>query len=211
MSGNPRLLPVIIASIAVVAAVVVIVVASVIPIPGFPDLAPGQADGRLVYVNGDNCLRIADLDTATTSELRCEDDRESFDALTWTEEGIQAVLYRPSGAVLHTIDPTTGDVLATEDISDDAFDRRLGEDRVDVWTDREEGRIVVRTPDGAVVFEDEAPSSYWIEYGVEGPTGMWAIVDSEGRLAILDVGETPRLVDDDVRSWLSVAWEPVSG
>ena len=210
MKDNPRLLPVIGASVAVITAVAVIIVLSVIPLPSFPDLAPGQAEGRLVYVDWDNCLRVADLDRATTSELRCEGDRDSFDGLDWTDRGIEVVLYQPMGPILQVIDPETGSVIATEELNDNDFDRRIARS-IDIWTDREEGKIVVRTPDGTVVFEAEAPSSYWIEYGEAGPNGTWSIVDSEGRLAVLDIGGTPRLVDDNVRSWMSVAWEPISG
>ncbi len=210
MKNDPRLLPVLSASVAVIIAVVVIIVLSMIPLPNFPDLAPGQAEGRLVYVDWDNCLRVADLDRATTTELRCEGDRDSFDGLDWTDEGIEVVLYQPMGPILQVIDPETGSVIATEELNDNDFDRRIARS-IDIWTDREEGKIVMRTPDGTVVFEAEAPSSYWIEYGETGPDGTWAIVDSEGRLAILEIGQTPRLVDEDVRSWMSVAWEPVSG
>ena len=127
-----------------------------------------------------------------------------------TDQGIEVVLYQPMGPILQVIDPETGSVIATEELNDNDFDRRIARS-IDIWTDREEGKIVVRTPDGTVVFEAEAPSSYWIEYGEAGPNGTWSIVDSEGRLAVLDIGGTPRLVDDNVRSWMSVAWEPISG
>ena len=207
MSDNPRLIPVVSASVAVIAIVAVVITLSVIPFPDFPDLRAGQAEGRIAYITWDNCIRVADLAAAETPEIFCGSDRDSIDALAWDESGISFVMWMSGGQTLRTIDPATGDVISTEQLADNEFDRRVAV-AIDVWTDRQDGQIVVRTPDGDIVFRATAPDSYWIEYGAQSPTGTWAIVDSEGRLAVLEDTGSGWLVDDNVRSWQSAAWSP---
>lgn len=208
MNDNPRLLPVIITSVVVIAAVVAVIVFSAIPFPDFPDLQEGDAEGRIAYVTRDNCIRVADLAAAETPELLCESERESsIDALVWDETGISYIMWNPGGQTLRTVDPDTGETLSTEQVADDEFDRRLSLE-TSIWTDRRDGRIVVRTQDGDLVFEASAPGSYWIEFGAQSADGTWAIVDSEGRLAVLTSTSSGWLVDDEVRSWQAAVWAP---
>ncbi len=209
MSANRRLVPVVIASVAVVAVVVTVLVIAVIPFPEFLQPVAGQFDGRLAFVNEDNCINVADLASTSIEEVFCETDASFVEQLSWTDEGIGFVVYTNT-TILRFIDPDTGAVLSTETV--DAGDaRRVPEPLAsDVYSDRIGDDVVLR--DGAdIVLRLTAPDRYWVEHGIRRADGLYAITDSQGRLAVFRVNTTPVLIAEGVRGWGAVAWEPVSG
>lgn len=210
MADNRRLVPVVVGSVAVVAVVATIIALSVVPFPEFPALAGGEFSGRLAFVDEANCLHVADLDSAEVRELYCEESERAFvEHLTWTDEGLGLVFYTNTGS-LRIIDPETGAVLSTDEI-DPTEERQVPEGPSSgVFMDREDDQVVLR--DGSTELgRFTAPDRYFIEYGVKRDDGVYAVIDSQGRLAVLRAGSTPKLVAEDVRPWGAVAWEPLNG
>ncbi len=209
MTTNRRLIPVVAASVAVIATVAVVLAIAVIPFPEFAPLTAGEFDGRIAFVDQDNCLHVADLDRATTREVLCESDNSFIEQLAWTEEGLGFVIYT-NATIRRVIDPDTGAVLITETF--DPADGREVPGRLDsdVYMDKDGNEAVLR--DGAdEVLRFSAPDRYWIEFGIKRTDGLYAFTDSQGRLAVFRANTSPVLVAEDVRSWGGFAWEPLSG
>ena len=209
MTTNRRLIPVVVASLAIVAVVVTVLTIAVIPFPEFSEPLAGEVEGRLAFVDQDNCIHVADLATVTATELFCESEGSFIEQLSWTEDGLAFVIYT-NATVLRHIDPETGAVLSTETI--DPVDGRELPRRIDsdLYMDKDGDTAVLR--DGAdIVLRLEAPDRYWIEYGAKRADGLYAFTDSQGRLAVFRANTTPVLVAEDVRSWGGFAWEPFSG
>lgn len=210
MTQNRRLVPVVVGSVAVIAVVATIIALAVVPFPEFPALSAGEFSGRLAFVDDANCLHVADLDLAVIREVYCEDtDRAFVENLSWTDEGLGFVFYTNVGN-LRFIDPDTGAILSTEEI-DTMEGRPVPEGPSSgVFMDREGDEVVLR--DGSTELgRFIAPDRYFIEYGIKRDDGVYAVIDSQGRLAVLRAGSTPRLIAEDVRPWGAVAWEPLNG
>ena len=209
MTTNRRLIPVVAASLIVVAIIVTVLAIAVIPFPEFSEPLAGEFEGRLAFVDQDNCIHVADLATVTITEVFCESEGSFVEQLSWTDEGLAFVIYT-NATILRHIDPDTGVVLSTETI--DPVDGREVPGRVDsdLYMDKDGDTAVLR--DGAdIVLRVEAPDRYWIEYGAKRTDGLYAFTDSQGRLAVFRANTTPVLIAEDVRSWGGFAWEPFSG
>ena len=209
MTTNRRLIPVVVASLAIVAIVVTVLMIAVIPFPEFAKPLAGEFEGRLAFVDSDNCIHVADLATVTITEVFCESEGSFVEQLSWADDGLTFVIYT-NATILRRIDPDSGEVLATEAI--DPVDGREVPGRVasDLYMDKDGDTAVLR--DGAaIVLRLEAPDRYWIEYGAERADGLYAFTDSQGRLAVFRANTTPVLIAEDVRSWGGFAWEPLSG
>lgn len=210
MAQNRRLVPVVVGSVAVIAIVATIIALAVVPLPEFPALAAGEFTGRLAFVDEDNCVHVANLETAAVREIYCEESEQVFiDRLTWTDEGLGFVFHTNVGN-LRFIDPETGAVLSTEEFDETKEREAPDYPSSDVFTDREGEEVILR--DGTrVLVRFTAPDRYWIEFGIERDDGVYAVIDSQGRLAVLRADSTPKLVAEDVRPWGAVAWEPLNG
>ena len=193
-------------SVFVLGGVVVVLVTALVPLPHFDSISPAQFAGRLAFVDDDNCIFLAELETADLTEIRCESERGWVDDLRWTEEGLEVTTYlnQPTTKV---IDPADGTILATK-IGDEVSPRS------------EAGDFVIDSPQrGTVVLNDAelnellrltGPERYWIESVSSNDSGLISFVDSHGRLAIFEPpGSVPVLVADSIRSWPAPAWEPM--
>lgn len=205
---NRRLIGAVVAATAVITAVVVIIAVSVVPFPGFTELAAGTFSGSLAFVGEDNCVHVADLGSAATTELRCESEQNRIERLEWTAQGIEATTYFniPTTKVL---DPGTGEVLETRSGEEmpEPVDRSGGELAVG-WP--EDGVIAIYDEQGDELLRLDAPERYRIESPMTSPDGdLIAFVDSVNRVAVFDRnGRGPYQVTDDASSWPPITWMP---
>jgi hypothetical protein len=206
-----RLITSLVASAVVVAAVIVIIVVALIPLPEFSELPEGRFTGSLAFIDEGNCLNVADLEKATLTELRCENDNSYIEYLGWTEKGVEATTFQ-NRATTKVLDPVTGEVLETKTGDESYLDPSANEDPMDgLVTDQPEpGVVVLYDSSGTELLRLEAPEQYYITSAARRPDGhLIAIADSSGRLGVFEVdGPGPYLVADNVRSWPAPVWAP---
>ncbi len=193
------------AAATIVGGVVLVVILAVIPLPDFGNPLEGRFEGALAYIDTDNCVNVARLNEATTRELRCEPDRVWVDDLQWTSEGLEVTTYlnQPTTKIL---DPKDGSVIDTMPGVVVAPRTQLDGFVIDRPAP---GELVVTDMAGNELIALEGPESYWIEAVTGDGSGLFALVDSHGRLAVFDTGrDHPSLVGEDVRAWPPPAWQP---
>lgn len=205
-----------VAAAVVVAAALVIVVLGGVTLPSYPSMAddpfPG-VDGRVAFIRGDwpeRCLYVVAADgQSQPSELRCD---ELYEPISWDEEDGTVVVetIAPNGPELTHIDPTSGDIVATESMSEGPAprvptmaDRAQRDDGTSLQiTLRERSSSLVRIdPDGTrtVLLEYSGYGRFSWESVGWSPDGQWAVVsDSEQRVFVVDPedGDARLLVDD---------------
>ncbi|MFU8841146.1 MAG: hypothetical protein ACNA8R_10560 [Nitriliruptoraceae bacterium] len=201
------------------AAVVIVTVALVLLFglarpPALPTLAE-QPEPDLPAVawlqwDRDNCLMVATADGALR-EVTCSVRGE--EVLGWDDDGIALLVWERTEAI-EVLDPDTGDVVGRRALPGDPWEEREGDwRRID--TRNLDGVLTVRL-DGEVIWEVEAPESYWLNTGTVSPDDRFVVaVDSADRLLLLDAtgAQEPRVWLEDVMSWQAAVWEgtPVPG
>ncbi len=202
-----RLVAALVASALVIGAVVLVITLSVIPLPDFDELPSATLSGSLAFVSDDNCVHLAQLETASVSELRCEPERSWIEHLAWTEDGIEATTFG-NVVVTKTLDPATGEILETV-VREAGLPPEPSPTPQWVIVDRPQpGVIVLSDSSGDELLRIEAPERYWIEPAAVDD-GAVAFVDSTERLAVFEPhGAGPFLVAENVRSWPPPVWEP---
>lgn len=198
-------------SVLVVGVVIVIIVAAMIPLPELTDLPEGRFDEAIVFVDEDNCIHVADLRPATTTELRCEPEQNWIEHLAWADDGIEETTFM-NGPTTKLLDPDTGEILETR-IGDWTSEPPVTEDQFDGMTvDRpEEAKIVIYDRTGDTLLSLDAPERYWIQSALRSPGEgqLVAFTDSAGRLGVFEPGGGgPYLVAQDLRGWPPPAWSP---
>lgn len=198
----------VIASMAVIALVIVVIALSLVPLPDFAALEPGQLSGSVAFVDEENCVLIADLERASVDELRCEPEQGWIDELAWSDRGIEITAYlnQPTTRVL---DPSTGEVVDT--LVGDEVIVEPPENAGTLLVDRRsENEVVIFDENGRELLSLPASERYWVEVAAPSPDGeAVAFVDSLGRLAVFDRKTVePTLVFEDVRSWPYPVWRP---
>lgn len=207
---RPRSLPALLAAAGVVVVTVVLVLLFGLarppelsslaedPEPGLPAVAWVHWD------RGESCLTVATAD-AETREVTCGLRGEEI--LAWEADGIAVVVWGPNEQ-LEVIDPDTGEVVETRALEQDAWrEPRPAFDGVNAR--QHDGVLTVRL-DGTIVWEVDAPESYWLNPGSVSPDGRYlAAFDSADRLLLLDAtGEQePRVWLEDVEGWQPPVWE----
>jgi hypothetical protein len=194
----------------VIALVVVIVLLAVVPLPEFATLPEGKLTGSLVFVDEGNCVVVADLETVTTRELRCESENNYIEYLDWTEKGVEETTFQ-NRATTRVLDPVSGEVLETNILGDSPIGLNDRDPMDAMTTDQPEtGVVVLYDSSGTELLRLEAPERYYITSAAHQPDGnLIAIADSSGRLGVFEVdGPRPYLVADNVRSWPAPVWSP---
>ena len=208
MSVGGRVVVSISAAVLLLVAVVVILITALVPLPQFGPLQPSQYEGGIAFVDTDNCIFVARLETAETMELRCEPERGWIDDLQWTDEGLELTTYlnQPTTKV---IDPSDGTVLATR--IGDQVAPRLDSNKY-VVDSPERGTVVLTDASSTELLRLQGPERYWIDSVSDDGSGLISLVDTHGRLAIFELpGTAPTLVAQGVRSWPAPVWEPRTG
>jgi hypothetical protein len=182
---------------------------------GPPELAsvdastrPQQSLAVLGYVESERSQCLVVVEPAGTSRtVRC--DLDAGPLLGWDDRGILMLRFTRSGERIETIDPVSGDVVASDpsDPSESPFGR--WDPRID--SDRGRGSLTVRDEDGSVIWQlDDAPEGYYIVGSDLHPaTGMVVLLDSAGRLLVIPDGASePRVwVEDLGVGFGELAWE----
>jgi len=199
---------------AAIVAVVTVVLVVTIGVARPPELeAVGAADRpeRSLALFGwrdeGSCLDIVAPDGSQRT-VRCG-MQEYGPPLVWDERGIGLVRYGPAGEQIVIIDVATGLVVAREPLVRDVGDERAPFGLL-ASSERESGQLVVRDPDGRVVWRVDAPEQYRISgSALDAATGRLALLDSARRLLVLAPGGTePRVWAADVRlSYAELLWE----
>jgi hypothetical protein len=156
------------------------------------------------------CLQVATADTEVR-EVTC--GLRGEEVLGWDEVGIGTLVWERTEAV-EVLDPETGEVVEVRSLRGDPWEEREREwSRVD--TRNHDGVLTVRL-DGTVLWEVEAPESYWLHASAVSPDGRYVVaVDSADRLLLLDAtgAREPRVWLEDMDSWQTPVWEgtPIPG
>jgi hypothetical protein len=153
-----------------------------------------------------NCLEVIEPD-GTVREVRCG-MQEYGQLLVWDERGIGLVRFTPGGEQIVLLDPVTG-LVASRSALDDVDRRGMGSFPT-VSTERSGGELVVRDPDGRVVWRVASPETYRINgSAVQIATGRLALLDSAGRLLVLEPGAAqPRVWVEDIGiAYGELLWE----
>lgn len=173
------------------------------PEPDLPSVAWLQWDRE-------NCLMVAAAD-GVLREVTCGVRGE--EVVAWNDEGIALMVWE-RGEAIELLDPDTGDVVDVRDLRGDAWeDRERDWRRVD--TRNRDGVLTVRL-DGDLLWEVEAPETYWLNSGSVSPDDRFVVaIDSADRLLLLDAtgAREPRVWIEDVQGWQSPVWEgtPIPG
>lgn len=166
-----------------------------------PDL-----DTAVAWVHWDReaCLYVATPD-AVSREVVCGLPGE--EVLGWEADGIGTLVWERTEAI-EVIDPDTGEVVDVRPFRGDPWgDREREWSRVD--SRNRDGVLTVRL-EGTVLWEVDAPESYWLNPASVSPDGRFvAAFDSAGRLLLFDAtGEdAPRVWLEDVEGWQAPVWE----
>jgi hypothetical protein len=153
-----------------------------------------------------NCLDVIEPD-GTVRTVRCG-MQEYGQLLVWDERGIGLVRFSPGSEQVAFLDPITGLVASRTGL--DTVDRNGPGFFPIVSTERSDGALVVRDPDGRVVWRVASPETYRINGSALQPaTGRLALLDSAGRLLLLDAGATePRVwVEGTGIVYAELLWE----
>jgi hypothetical protein len=199
---------------AAIVAVLTVVLVVTIGVARPPELDAVGADDRperslalFGWRDEGSCLDIVAPDGSLRT-VRCG-MQEYGPPLLWDERGIGLVRYGPAGEQIVIIDVATGLVVVREPLVRDAQDERAPFGLL-ASTEREAGQLVVRDPEGRVVWRVDAPEPYRINgSALDAATGRLALLDSARRLLVLAPGEPePRVWVADVRlSYAELLWE----
>jgi hypothetical protein len=158
-----------------------------------------------------DCIQVVDP-SGEAREVTC--DRDGFELVAWDEEGLVLLHWTGSGQRLETVDPETGEVVATRTVRDveATFERELEFGDTALYSRWRDGVLTVTedAPGDPVLWAVEAPEAYRVERGIVAPGGgVIAGVDSAGRLLVFDAaGEVaPRVWHDEVPAWSRLVWE----
>jgi hypothetical protein len=205
------------AAVLVVGVVAAVLVFGVQRPPQLDAVVPGEAPEAPASLawnewSGDrDCVHVVDPN-GQVRVVTCA--REGFELVAWDDEGLVLLQWTGSGERLETIDPDTGEVVATRSVRDveGAFDRELEFADTALYSRWRDGVLTVTRdgPDDVVLWAVEAPEAYRVERGTAAPDGsVIAGVDATGRLLLFDAaGElAPRVWHDDVATWSRLVWE----
>jgi hypothetical protein len=140
-------------------------------------------------------------------EVRCALDGVG-PLVGWDERGILVLRYASFGERLEIIDPVTGAVVASEPFDPSAIRTDRWSSGVDI--ERSGRTLTVRDPDRRVLWQVEAPDSYWINSSARHPgTGAVAMIDTAGRLLVLvDGAPAPRVwVESLEQRYGEIVWQ----
>jgi hypothetical protein len=205
------------AAVLIVAVVAAVLVFGVQRPPRLDGVAPGEAPEApaalawTAWTGSSNCVHVVDP-SGQVRVVTCA--REGFELLGWDDRGIVLLHWTGAGERVETIDPDTGEVLATRTMRDREGGIGEGFEGGDsaVYSRWRDGilTVVEDGPAGDVLWAVEAPEAYRVEQGSVAPDGsMIAGVDSAGRLLLFDTaGEAaPRVWHDDVPPWSRLVWQ----
>jgi hypothetical protein len=215
---TPRTLWYVIATaVLVVGVVAAVLVFGVHRPPAVDPVESGQAPeppASLAWQGWDgsqDCIHTIDP-AGVIREVTC--DRDGFELLGWTDDGLVVRRWFSSGERLETLDPDTGEAVDAVIVRDveAALERGLADGDQSLYSRWRDGILTVTeaAPDDTVLWATEAPETYRVERGVVAPDGsVLAGVDTAGRLLVFDAtgGLAPRLWHDDVPQWGSLVWE----
>jgi hypothetical protein len=210
-SSDARVLPLLIAAglVAIVTVVLVVTIGVARP-PALESMEamtqPERSLAMLGWRDDGNCLDVISPD-GTLRTVRCGLN-EYGQLIAWDERGIGVVRFGPSGEQVVFLDASTGLVVARESLA--GVDGGRDPFFPMASTERSEGELVVRDPDGRVVWRVAAPDSYRITASVTDPvTGRMALLDSASRLLVLEPGAAaPRIWVDETRMFYAeLVWE----
>jgi hypothetical protein len=191
----------IVAGIVAVVTVVLVVTVGVARPPELVAVDESSRPDRSIALFGwrdaGSCLDVVAPD-GTLRNVRCGFE-EYGQPLLWDERGIGLVRFGPAGEQVVIIDVVSGLVVAREALGPTAETSRVPFTRF-ASTERDGRDLVVRDPDGRVVWRVRSPETYRIEgSAVDAVSGRLALLDSAGRLLVLAPGATePRVWVDDV-------------
>ncbi len=196
-----------------VVAIVTVVLVVTIGVARPPALAavdgatrPDRALAVFGWRDEGNCLDVVDPDGSVRT-VRCG-MLEYGQLLVWDERGIGLVRFSPSGEQVAFLDPVTGLVASRSAL--DEVGRSAPGFFPTVSTERSDGDLIVRDPNGRVVWRVASPETYRIEgSALQSTTGRLALLDSAGRLLVLDAGAAePRVwVPDTGIVYAELLWE----
>ena len=129
--------------------------------------------------------------------------------LSWDGRGIGLLRFGPSGEMLVILDPADGVVVERVALESDGVRAGMAAVRL-ASTERDDGVLLVRDPDGRVVWRVASPQTYRIDASaLDATTGRLVLLDSAGRLLVLEPGASaPRIWVDDVgASFGELLWE----
>jgi hypothetical protein len=171
------------------------------------------------WTGSSTCVHVVDP-SGQVRVVTCA--REGFELIGWDDRGIVLLHWLGSRERVETIDPDTGEVIATRAVRDGdldgVFDEGFGGDGffgggdsvvLNRWRD---GilTVVKDGPGGYVLWAVEAPEAYRVEQSSVAPDrSVIAGVDSAGRLLLFDAaGEVPpRVWHDDAEPWSRLVWQ----
>lgn len=207
------------AAVLIVAVVAAVLVFGVQRPPRLDEVAPGEAPEApaalawAAWTGSSNCVHVVDP-SGQVRVVTCA--REGFELIGWDDRGIVLLHWLGSGERVETIDPDTGEVIATRTVRevdlDGVFDEGFGGGDSVVLSRWRDGilTVVKDGPGGYVLWAVEAPEAYRVEQGSLAPDGgVIAGVDSAGRLLLFDAaGEVPpRVWNDDTPPWSRLVWQ----
>jgi hypothetical protein len=197
-----------------VVAVITVVLVATIGIARPPALEPVDAatrPDRSVAMFGwrdeGSCLDVIAPD-GTLRTVRCGLG-EYGSPLVWDERGIGLLRYGPTGEGLVILDPDDGVVVERIVLAETAL--RSGMSSVGLAaTERDGGVLLVRDPDGRIVWQVTSPETYRIGASALDPvSGRLVLLDSARRLLVLEPGASaPRIWVADVGTeYAELLWE----
>jgi hypothetical protein len=199
---------------AAIVAVVTVVLVVTIGVARPPELAtldatelPERSLALFGWRDEGSCLDVVAPD-GTLRTVRCGFE-EYGQPLLWDERGIGLVRYGPTGEQIVIVDVTSGVVVARESLDTSAGGVRAPFIPL-ASTERDAGELVVRDPDGRIVWRVRSPDTYRINGSAyDVATGRLALLDSARRLLVLEPGAgEPRIWVADVRtSYAELVWE----
>jgi YD repeat-containing protein len=208
---------VVVAAVLIVGVVVAVLLFGVQRPPALDPVTPGQAPEPTASLawsgwDGDgDCVHVLDP-SGEAHEVTC--DRDGFELIAWDDDGLVLLRWTGSGQRLETIDPDTGEVVATRTVRDPeaAFEREGEFGDTTLYSRWRDGVVTVTedAPGDPVLWSVDAPESYRVERGAAAPDGsVIAGVDTAGRLLLFDpAGEVaPRVWHDDLPDWGGLVWE----
>jgi hypothetical protein len=158
-----------------------------------------------------DCVRVVDPD-GTSRELTCA--HEGGELVAWDDEGLVLLTWTGSGLRLETLDPQTGEAVATRPVRDQeaTFERELDLGDQTVYSRWRDGELQVYEDalGDPVLWAVDAPETYRVERGATAPdASVVAGVDSAGRLLLFDADgkAAPRVWHDDLPAWGPLVWE----
>ena len=167
---------------------------------------PDRALAMFGWRDEGNCLDVIEPD-GTVRTVRCG-MQEYGQLLLWDDRGIGLVRFSPGGEQVVFLDAVTGLVASRTALA--GIDRGEAAFFPAVSTERSDGELIVRDPDGRVVWRVASPETYRINGSALQPvTGHLALLDSAGRLLVLGSGAVePRVWAQDTGIvYAELLWE----